>query len=491
MLKTFSVNTLYSYRTKKIALTRFCFFYLCLLISFCIKAGPEQQIDSAVFFEIMNLLTEQDRWIFKKLDQGLVPVNIGDRAVLLIIDPGFLINDDQCSELFPDTNTNTNIESYIALSIIRMLEKKEVKQEFINPDDLFVFSKEGFDLLQKIDELLCPLLEVEASDIYVDGSFEKNISKYAAVATFTFDAVTPICEIRYNHHETNQSKKNSYTNKYDITSDKQNSICSEINYITTELDTKEIDSEEIANPCTLNKYSHKNAESLSKNTHNALSLKPQTTKKKKKKRQYDCKVCGKKGLSNMKLHMFSHTKTSDFNCSACDKAFPSKYYLMRHINSHTKDGDFSCDKCSKRFHYKYALTKHELSHTYNHHFKCKKCDYVCTSRYFIRRHNYNIHDIHGTKHTHICQVCSKEYRYKSTLEQHLVAHTKERNFRCYMCNNTFKSKQILLIHMNTHTKEHSYACSLCNTEFTAKRSLQRHILNAHKETAELYTLNKH
>jgi len=470
---------LYSYRTKLIAFIKFCFFSLFFLISFCIKSGPEQQIEHDVLSESTNLFTEQDRWIFKKLDQGLVPANIGDREVLLIIDPSFLMNDDQYSELSPDTNTN--IESYIALSIIRMLEKEEVKQEFINLDDAFIFSKEGFDLLEKIDKVLYPLLEAETSDIYVDASFEKNILKYAAIATFTFDGVTPICEIRYNHQETKQSKKKSYPNKYDVTSDTKNSICPEINYINTELAKKEIGNEEIANLCPLNKYSHENAESLSENTHSALSLKPQKSTKKRIRKLYDCKVCGKNGLANIKKHMFTHTRKSDFNCSKCSKALATKYELTRHMDTHTKDRHFSCDKCSKRFRYKQSLTIHELSHIDNHAFKCKKCNYACTSPYFLREHNHRMHDL---EYTHICHLCSKQHMYESELQQHLITHKQEKNFMCHLCTSTFKTKQTLQRHIDTHAKERHYACSTCNNRFTTKRSLQRHICKFHKVATE-------
>ncbi|MDP0590351.1 MAG: C2H2-type zinc finger protein, partial [Candidatus Endonucleobacter bathymodioli] len=381
MLKIFLFEKLFLYRTKLLAFVKSCFFYLCFLISFCIKAGPQQQIEHDVFFEGMNLFTEPDRWIFKKLDQALVPENISGRDVLLIIDPGFLMScQNAIMDLYQATDNNVckNIEHYMTVYIRLMLGRKEVQQEFIDFIRSFVFNAEDAYLFKKIDVHLYPLLEIKVCDIYIDGSFGRNILKYAAVVVFSCNEVgVPVAKTMYNNSEADQNQKKLYLNKYDIPSDTRNGIYSVIN--DTNLTKEESDSKETAALCSLNESSRVRVEAGSEDTPGLISIKP-------KRKTYECKTCGRGGFYNLKEHIFSHTGDSDFKCSTCHKTFFSKFKLDAHVTAHEKVGAFVCDKCSKAFQYKGSLIAHKMRHTNGHAFRCNTCGATFGSTYHLSNH---------------------------------------------------------------------------------------------------------
>ncbi|MDP0587771.1 MAG: C2H2-type zinc finger protein [Candidatus Endonucleobacter bathymodioli] len=482
LLKTSLFHKICSYSKEIIIFIKFSFFSLCFLISFCIKAGQEQQIGNDFFFEGMDPFAEPGRWVFKKIDQELIPANIGNSEVLLIIEEDFLINNEPDSELGldltlgldinPEQNIYKERDSYMILSAIQMLAKKEVKKKFIDFDDSYVFTIQDLYLLNKIEEHSFPLLEVEAHDIYVDGAFEKNILKYNAVVLFTFDVSNEaICKVRYNHQENNQNKKKLYLNTSDDTSDY---IFSAINHINANLTKEKSDSEETTKLYTSTEYTHSHVKDVSENTRSAVSIRPN-------RKTYECKVCGKVGLYNIWIHMFSHTKKSYFNCLKCNKSFSCKYDLRIHFQSHITVGYVVCVKCNKRFNYKKPLDKHGKKYADdNDIYSCRTCDSTFNSRHFLRKHKL----IHGTRNTYICKGCSEILMDYSTLQVNKMVHAKKKPYSCNMCNKTFTLDHNAKRHMRTHTKKDYIACSACDKKFTAKSSLKTHMRTIHKAATD-------
>ena len=90
----------------------------------------------------MKYLTAPYKLVFKELTQDLVPVNMMDGKVLLIIDSSFLINEEPGQDSSPNQNTNIIMEHDIASSIIRMLEQKEKEMTFVNFENTYLLNTE-------------------------------------------------------------------------------------------------------------------------------------------------------------------------------------------------------------------------------------------------------------------------------------------------------------------------------------------------------------
>ncbi|CAH1778372.1 unnamed protein product, partial [Owenia fusiformis] len=115
------------------------------------------------------------------------------------------------------------------------------------------------------------------------------------------------------------------------------------------------------------------------------------TKKKYKKRKYECNVCLKKfkRLQEVQKHGVVHTGEKHFKCDICFKKFGHKDHMDRHIKSFhkkTEKRNYKCNTCLKSFKRSEHLENHRRTHTGEKPFKCEIC-----LRTFSRKHHVDQH----------------------------------------------------------------------------------------------------
>lgn len=127
--------------------------------------------------------------------------------------------------------------------------------------------------------------------------------------------------------------------------------------------------------------------------HNKSSLK-QHEGRHTGKAPHEC--CGQPFFSkaNLNRHMCNvHGEPKPFQCSTCEKAFPTNADLQRHVRREIKEWAFTCDICNEKFPSKGKLTDH------------------------IDKHNNN--------KRHICETCGRAFRYQSNLSRHKNLHKED------------------------------------------------------------------
>ena len=81
------------------------------------------------------------------------------------------------------------------------------------------------------------------------------------------------------------------------------------------------------------------------------------TKKRSKGTKEECQICGK-AISNLKSHMYVHTKERPFKCADCGEGFKRQSELTRHLKTHTNKRPFKCEQCEKTYTFKFNLNRH-------------------------------------------------------------------------------------------------------------------------------------
>ena len=85
---------------------------------------------------------------------------------------------------------------------------------------------------------------------------------------------------------------------------------------------------------------------------------------------FECKMCGKRFLSqkDYNLHMNSHTGDKPYICSICDRGFTTPTNLKQHKYIHETEKRFQCKECIDKprfFHAPHLLQRHMKIHKEN------------------------------------------------------------------------------------------------------------------------------
>ncbi|KAJ8683240.1 hypothetical protein QAD02_019032 [Eretmocerus hayati] len=170
----------------------------------------------------------------------------------------------------------------------------------------------------------------------------------------------------------------------------------------------------------------------------------------------DCKAV-LTSVYKLREHMRVHTKEKLIACPDCGSMFANNTKFNEHCKRQIplEAQGFQCTHCNKFYPTENILREHMRSHVFR--YKCSICDMSCDSPSGLAKH--------------------KLYR-----------HTETRGFPCSLCTHAAKSQQDLDSHMTIHSSGSTYVCNIEGCSYLCKNAytLDRHVEKAHKQQIRWY-----
>lgn len=181
-----------------------------------------------------------------------------------------------------------------------------------------------------------------------------------------------------------------------------------------------------------------------------------------------CPICKARFIpTSLKVHIASHVKRAEFQCSICNKVLSTKWNLKIHRWTHNGRSQmpFKCPTCPKAFMRANDLQVHQNTHKAIRPFTCDYCG--CQ---FSRKYNW----VSFLIHLCVLRLDANLSFYRFQV-RHTREHELEKKFSCSQCGKSFHRSYYLKEHLRSHTNERPFECTICGKTSTTKTNHNKHL----------------